>query len=184
MKKILAFAVMAVMTLSAAAQDWYVGGSLGAWRDGTNHTTNLNIAPELGANISETWAIGAVVGFNYNHAKSNGVKVNSSLVTFDPYARYTYFRADRLSLFMDGGVDLGFGKTKVGDASSDTAVTWGLGLKPGVSYGLTDNFSLVAHFGFFGYKDGNDAAKAGGAHTQWGLDLSGYNLSFGFYYSF
>lgn len=182
MKKFLVMAVMAVMALGVSAQV-YVGGSLGAWRDGSAKMTHINILPEVGYNLSDTWAIGTVIGWDYYHQHDASL----NLVKFDPYARYSFVKAGNLSLFVDGGIDLGFGKAKVGGESSDTAVTYGIGFKPGVSYALSDKCSLVAHFGFLGYLDGNDDAKAAGSLVDyeygWGFNFSN-NLSFGFYLNF
>lgn len=47
MKKIIAFAIAAIVSLGAAAQDIYVGGSIGAWRNGTDHVTTMGYSPRL-----------------------------------------------------------------------------------------------------------------------------------------
>lgn len=178
MKKIFAFAVMAIMALGVFAQNnLYVGGSFGFWRNSSDNNTTVQILPEIGYNLSENAAIGTVIGYDYNY--NDGLK--RSLVVFDPYVRYAFFNNDRVRLFVDGGVDLGFGKSKIGDTSSKTAVTYGIGIKPGISYAISDNFSLVAHLGFIGYKGGN---KASHEPDQGGLMFDGNNLSFGMYYNF
>lgn len=178
MKKILAFAIMAIMTLGAFAQsDLYVGGSVGFWRNSDDNNTELQILPEIGYNLGENIAIGTVIGYDYTY--TDGFKLN--LVVFNPYLRYSFLTNDRVRLFVDCGVDLGFGKSKVGDVSSDTAVTYGIGIKPGISYALSDKFSVVAHLGFLGYQGGNDASHAA---SQGGLALSGNDLSIGLYYNF
>ena len=143
MKKILAFAAMAVMALGAFAQDMYVGGQVGFWRNSGDNETSFQILPEIGFNLSEKLAIGTTIGYDYSY--DDGRKLN--LVVFNPYVRYTFFRNGNVSLFCDGGVDLGFGKAKYEGESSDTAVTYGIGIKPGISYSLSDKFSLVAHVG-------------------------------------
>lgn len=150
MKKFLVMAVMAIMALGVSAQV-YVGGSLGYTHAKTDLGSGdqFTIAPEIGYNLNDSWAIGA------------------------GYARYTYFRTDLVSLFVDGGVDLGFSKPDEGD----TSVVWGIGLKPGISLNLNEKFSLVAHMGFLGYQDLKERGKV------YGIDLHN-NLSFGFYYNF
>lgn len=171
--------MFAVIAVSASAQ-LYVGGSVKAWRDGTEHVTTAAILPEIGYNLSDQWAVGTVIGWDHSHASD----FNSNLFKVEPYARFTYLKSGIVGLFIDGGVDLGFGKTKENGESSDTAVTWGLGLKPGISLALTENFSFVAHFGFLGYKGANDAAKVAGHPDEWGLNFSGNDLKIGFYYTF
>lgn len=168
---------MAVISLGAFAQDWYAGGQVGFWRNSGDNHTEFSILPEVGYNLSENVSIGTTVGYDYNY--EDGLKLH--LVKFDPYVRYHFYQNDRVKLFIDGGVDLGFGKAKRDGESSDTAVTYGIGLKPGVSYRISDAFSLVAHIGFFGYEGGNDAS---GAPDQGGFNLNGNNISFGFYVNF
>lgn len=182
MKKILALAAAAVIALGASAQNWYLGGSIGFEQNKKfgEKTTQIDFMPEIGYNLSETWAIGTTVGVDYT--KQGEAKL--TLVNFAPYARYTFLRAGIVSLFCDGGVDLGFGKAKVGDESGDTAVTYGIGFKPGVALTVSEKFGFVAHVGFLGYNGANDAAKDGGYPEKIGFNLNGNALSFGFYYNF
>lgn len=180
MKKVLALAVAAVMGLAAQASDIYVGGNLGVWHDETADATTAKILPEIGYNLSDKWAIGTTIGYAY--AGASGVHNNSFV--FNPYARFSYFKHGIVSLFVDGGVDMAFGKTKVkGYGSSDTSASFGIGFKPGIALNLNDKFSLVAHMGRFGFDLCNDAAEAGGFHKGYGLDLWN-SVSFGFYYNF
>ncbi len=178
MKKFLVVAIMAIMGLGAIAQDWYAGGQVGFWRNSSENETSFSVLPEIGFNLNEKLAVGTVIGYDYNYI--DGFKRN--LVVFKPYARYTLFQNDSLSLFADGGVDLGFGNSKMkGEKASDTAVTYGVGIKPGLAYKVASDFSLVAHVGFFGYEGGNNASRAA---DQGGLKLNLNQVEFGFYYHF
>ena len=181
MKKLLVMAVAMVASIAASAQI-YVGGSFGLSRNTSDDVTTFLIKPEVGYNLSEKWAVGGIVDFNYT--KDGDVK--STVFSIEPYARYTYFSAvdNRLRLFVDGGFGIGFGKAKKDGHSGDTVAAFEIGLKPGVSFALSDNFSLVAHMGFVGYQGGNHAAKLAGIDEKFGIDLSSMNLSFGFYYNF
>ena len=170
-------AVMAIMSLTAAAQNWYAGGNVGFWRNSTENTTEFSILPELGYNLNSTWAIGA--SFGYGHTYEEGLSIN--LGKINPYVRYSFFNNEKDNLFCDGGVDLGFGASKYEGESSDTAVTYGIGFKPGFSYNISSKFSLVAHLGFLGYQGGNDASHAA---DEGGLTLNLNNVAFGFYYNF
>ena len=182
MKKIILMVVMSVMTLTAAAQNLFVGGSVAAWRNHDDKVTTITIAPEVGYNLNSNWAIGTVLGWTNIHRS----EITGNLVDFDPYARYTFFKKGMVSLFVDGGVDLGFGKVSYDGEDSDTAVKYGIGFKPGIALALNDRCSIVAHAGFLGYRGTNDAAKPllASHYEGWGFDFSGYNLSFGFYYNF
>lgn len=159
----------------------YVGGSLGinAWSSqknaGDRSETTFTILPEVGYNLNDEWAVGTVIG--YVSDKWVGVNgISESAFTFNPYARYTYLKAGKVSLFVDGGVDF----------TTASKADWNelaIGLKPGVAVSLSDNISFVSHLGFIGYDvlnpDGDDNNT-----SKFGLDLNGNNLTFGLYFNF
>ena len=159
----------------------YVGGSLGidAWSSqknaGDRSETTFTILPEVGYNLNDEWAVGTVIG--YVSDKWVGVNgISESAFTFNPYARYTYLKAGKVSLFVDGGVDF----------TTASKADWNelaIGLKPGLAVSLSDNISFVSHLGFIGYDvlnpDGDDNNT-----SKFGLDLDGNNLTFGLYFNF
>ncbi len=180
MKKLFSLIAVAFVAMSVNAQV-YVGGSLGidAWSSqknaGDRSETTFIILPEVGYNLNDEWAVGTVIGYvsdKWNHI--NGI--SESAFTFNPYARYTYLKAGKVSLFVDGGVEF----TTASKADwNDLAI----GLKPGLAVSLSDNISFVSHLGFIGYDvlnpDGDDNNT-----SKFGLDLSGNNLTFGLYFNF
>lgn len=176
-------AMLVIASVSASAQV-YLGGSFGFNREFDENKTEFTILPEIGYNFNDAWAIGGQLG--YTHTYNDGVSVNLGIV--NPYARWTYFRSSNniVSLFLDGGVDLGFGAAKVKDGdTSDTAFTYGIGIKPGISINPNEKFSIIAHLGGLGYYSGNDTAKDSGAVTPtFGLNFSTMNLNLGFVYNF
>lgn len=175
MKKIL-IAIIAVLTVSIAnAQDFCIGGSVGFWNNNSADRTTVSIVPDIGYTLSSKWYLG--IGVGYQYTKHESLKINS--FTLNPYARYSYFTAGKVRLFIDG--TFGFSNDKQVGNKSETA--WQVGVKPGLIIGLTDRFSLAAHFGFLGYRDADSDMNALG-DKGWGLDFSGNSLNFGFFYSF
>jgi hypothetical protein len=180
MKKLFSLIAVAFVAMSVNAQV-YVGGSLGinAWSSqknaGDRSETTFTILPEVGYNLNDEWAVGTVIG--YVSDKWVGVNgISESAFTFNPYARYTYLKAGKVSLFVDGGVDF----------TTASKADWNelaIGLKPGLAVSLSDNISFVSHLGFIGYDvlnpDGDDNNT-----SKFGLDLSGNNLTFGLYFNF
>jgi hypothetical protein len=180
MKKLFSLIAVAFVAMSVNAQV-YVGGSLGinAWSSqknaGDRSETTFSILPEVGYNLNDEWAVGTVIG--YVSDKWVGVNgISESAFTFNPYARYTYLKAGKVSLFVDGGVDF----------TTASKADWNelaIGLKPGLAVSLSDNISFVSHLGFIGYDvynpDGDDNNI-----SKFGLDLSGNNLTFGLYFNF
>lgn len=177
MKKIALMFAMAAVSLSAAASDWYAGGSFGFWRNATDNETTFNIMPEVGYNLDNKMSVGVTFGFEHEYTRGHSL----NLGCINPYVRYKFYKNEKVDLFCDGGVDLGFGRAKYKGAESDAAFTYAIGLRPGIAYNISKDFSLVAHVGYLGYKGGN---KASGAPDQGGLGLNLNEINFGFYYNF
>lgn len=189
MKKILTLAVVALAAVCGSANaenNWYVGGNVGFMHESTKSSmsNSFSILPEAGYNFNDKWAAGVQVGYTYNHDCYD--KTSANLFVFNPYSRYTFYRSSNnlVQLFVDGTVGVGLGWTDYSHGSSSTAVTYQVGLKPGIALNVTKNFSLVAHVGLVGYQGANNAAKAGGAVSRGGISLDSNNLTFGLYYNF
>ena len=180
MRKILLLFACAAISMGATASEFYLGGSLGLWRNETSKSTSLEIAPDFGVNLTPKWSIGTSIG--YSHNNSDGYSLN--LINLSPYARYNYFTSGIFTAFVDGGVSAGFGKSRYEGLDSDTAVEWSIGLMPGFSLSLAEHLSMEAHVGFLGYQGANSVAEYSGSEKGYGFSLSSGNLSFGFYYTF
>ena len=113
MKKGLLLVVVMLATIAVKAQDVYVGGSLNVWRNSTGNTTSFKVAPEVGYNFNETWALGAELDYSHNY--NGGLTKNSVIVA--PYIRWSYCETGAVRLFLDGTAALGFVKVKDGDTT-------------------------------------------------------------------
>lgn len=176
MKKLLLMATLAVATLSVHAQTW-LGGQLGysftKEKDADDGLNSWTIAPEIGYNLNDNWAIAAAI--NYEGAKIGDVK--SNIFSFNPYVRYHAAKYGNVSFFVDGSVAAGFGKVEADGEDEVEASAFSVGLKPGISYSICDKFGLVAHFGFLGYEfTKEDDVKV----NSFGFDFSN-NITFGVY---
>lgn len=197
MKKIFVMAVMAAATLTANAQ-WWAGGSFGLDFSNTNkargdeNTTSFEIAPEVGYNLTDKWAVALAVGFGtsnnsivgdwannngaiYSSQSINGTKLPESNNYFliNPYARYTFYKTAPVSFFVDGGIGFKFFNHEGGNQMQ-------VGLRPGISFAATKKLSLVATTGYLGYQKNSE--KAGdGSKFLIGMFNS---ISFAAYYNF
>ena len=124
MKKILLMAAFAVATLSANAQVW-VGGALGFNYENekdVEKVTSFNIAPEVGYNLDENWAIALSLDFGYaNHKPEVLDSYGVTTFTVAPYVRYTFARAGVANFFLDGGFGIGTRKVEGNDATTTNA---------------------------------------------------------------
>ena len=177
MKKILLMAAFAVATLTANAQVW-IGGAIGfdyeKYKD-MDAKTKFTLAPVVGYNLSEDWAIGLELNFAFGNEGVSYLYGNAKTqdIVVAPFARYTFARAGIASFFVDGG--FGLGSHKVGNADADNQ--WHIGFRPGVAFNITDNVSFVGTTGYLGYSHMDD-------YSHFGLDVNNQLLSVGFYYTF
>ena len=171
MKKGLLLVVVMLATIAVKAQDIYVGGSLNVWRNSTGNTTSFKVAPEVGYNFNETWALGAELDYSHNY--NGGLTKNSVIVA--PYIRWTYCETGAVRLFLDGTAAIGFVKIKDGD----TTKAGQIGLRPGIAVKLNDHFSFIAKYGFLGYRKNVNTSG-----DSFGLMLTSEDLSIGFHYNF
>ena len=205
MKKVLLTFVLAVVTVIAANAQIYVGGSLIGWQNKINdkNATAFTITPEVGYTINNHWGVGVMLTGQYLKSKD---LLNSAAVNYDatftawginPYARFTFASKGPVSLFLDGGILYGQFKNKIEPTVGDSK-TYGaynhfeIGVVPGINIQCSKHLSLVAHYGFIGYRTtedtDNDAMNASIqeelGENGYGIDLSTYRLSFGLYYNF
>ena len=186
MKKVLLMAAFAVASLAANAQ-LYVGGTVGFQTgkqyDGADNVYKFNIAPEIGYNLSEDFAVGIALGFtNYNgdfdaeNWAATATKAPESLTDFkiSPYARYTFWKTGIASFFIDGGVDIRL-------RNKDRGTLMGFGLRPGVKLSASEKVDFVAQLGMIGYQFASE--KAGKGNT-FGLGIDNTTVAFGVYYNF
>ena len=197
MKKMILTALVAVASLAANAQVW-VGGEVGfsatkTTIDGDKQGAGaaFNLLPEIGYTLNDKFDIALTIGLS--HKNSNGKyyagsqnfdtfdgnleDVNRNAFTINPYVRYKFAKTGDFTFFVDGG----FSYTMIHYSGvDDNGNQWALGIKPGISYGLTDKVSLVAHVGDLGYafyKQGDVKSNT----FDMGLSNS---ISFGAYVSF
>ncbi len=164
MKKGLLLVVVMLATIAVKAQDIYVGGSLNVWRNSTGNTTSFKVAPEIGYNFNETWALGAELNYSHEYVK----QVTANTVTVAPYIRWSYYQNDAVRLFLDGTAAIGFVKIKDGD----TTKAGQIGLRPGIAVKLNDHFSFIAKYGFLGYRKNVNTSG-----DSFGLMLTSEDLS-------
>lgn len=182
-------AVMAVAAISANAQMW-VGGNLGFNTEKTKFEdtefssgTSFEIAPEVGYNLNEKWAVALALGYGHYDAgivTFAGKEVSVIINTFSikPYVRYTFVKAGNFSAFCDGVLD--YSTTHVNGVENNLN-SWGLAVTPGIAYAISPKVSLVAHVGEIGYDHTwFDAGVGDVTNNKFGINLTNA-ISFGAY---
>ena len=81
MKKIGMLLFVLVAALAVKAQV-YVGGNVSLWHADENDNTSFVLAPEVGYEFNEQWAVGAQLLFNHNKHKIGENKIKSNGFAF------------------------------------------------------------------------------------------------------
>ena len=193
MKKVILAALVAVASLSANAQV-YLGGQLGINAGKADNTTQsitkFQIAPEIGYNINEKWAIGLGIGFTTQNGLFNDEQVfqmpisdkygkSASVFTLAPYARWTFAKTGIASFFVDGGIDVNFWNNSRGNS-------FFIGLTPGVKLSASEKVDFVAEIAALGFAWGSEKAYTAGVapKSAFGFNVNNTAVKFGVYYNF
>jgi len=193
MKKVILAALVAVASLSANAQV-YLGGTLGInagkLNSATESITKFQIAPEIGYNINEKWAIGLGIGFTTQNGLFDDSQVfqmplsgkaakSASVFTIAPYARWTFAKTGIASFFVDGGIDVNFWNNSRGNS-------FFIGLTPGVKLSASEKVDFVAEIAALGFAWGSEKAYTAGVapKSAFGFNVNNTAVKFGVYYNF
>ena len=167
------FILIALMELQAQDYKWWAGGRMTLWTN--KDDSKVVVAPDVGYHLSNKFTIAASVGFHSYSFDDNSMSPDKSGFVLNPYIRYNAFRKGIISGYVDGGAEFGISDMK----------GFNIGLKPGSAIHLTERFCVALHFGFIGYRDGkSDGIGINRSMKGFGIDLSGYQSGFGFFYSF
>lgn len=150
MKKILTFVSIALIGLTAKAQDasqglkgaWFVTSQFGyqQTKTGDAKNTNLSVIPIVGTFITPSVAIGAGLGYiNMKSDLGSTTSAKTDLFVIQPLARKYWNVAGSLYFFGQAALPVITGKEK----ESDTKISqFGLSVSGGFDYFVTKNFSV------------------------------------------
>lgn len=179
MKKVLMILVVIMAALSAHAQEMYLGGGIGLWRDSDADKTSFFISPDFGYNLNERWAVGGELIFAHEKIEMDAAgekfKTHTNTFALAPYARYSFYENKIVRLFLDMGLGFSTSKTKHADAVNGFEV----GVKPGMAIKLNNHFSFITKVGFAGFRDDYFRGADG-----FGVTLEGEDISIGIDYEF
>lgn len=182
--------MLSLFTVGAFAQPekgkWYVGtANLGMgfagteegtfvtgfskFKNGDVKTTMYGLAPEAGYYITDKVSLGVGIYYNHLERKNGDLKQKNELFGFNVYGRYYMCGTDKFNFYMQAGFDLA--NNNPHGAESNTY--WAAGVNPGISYALSERFTLTGAFGFLGYQ------KFASKNDAFGLDLDFNTLQLG-----
>ncbi len=129
-------------------------------------TTTIGIAPSAQYFLTNAISLGGTIGFRNESNSSSSNSANTFL--FGAFARYYFSAPKQFSLFGQGGI---------GIESQGDLTTFTVGVKPGLSYFLSNHFAVEATVGEVGVR-----ATDGNTDFNFGLDLN--SIGIGVLYKF
>ena len=195
MKKIL-LTLTAVTALTFASQaqtekgKFLVGGQVGfetsKVKDTDKKTNSFSINPTVGYFISDNWAVGTAVGYNWskNEAdKNNNTKTDAFNVA--PFAR-NYIGNGQFRFFSQLSVPMQFGKTTVDKAGTETETKFqniGVELAPGFAFFPSSRVGIELKVRGL-YFESNKNKTADVTTTKFGLDADSFSPTLGVQFHF
>ncbi|MCC8154750.1 MAG: porin family protein, partial [Tannerellaceae bacterium] len=179
--------VLTGLTVGAKAQDdakLWIGGTFNVstfkYKGEDNSTKNFEIAPEIGVNLSDSWGLGLAIGYahvdGYVSMFDEVGAFHGNAFSIAPFARYTYFKRDLASLFVDGGIKY---TTMHALGDDNNLNSFEIGIRPGLAFNVAPNIQLLTKIGFLGYEHAKyDEVKADGFGLN--FDLSQIQLGVNF----
>jgi outer membrane immunogenic protein len=164
-------------TLSGSVNKQDLTGTSGA---SDYKTSSLSIQPRIGFFASDKTVVGFGIGYDYsktNYPYTNGPGNFNRMFTFSisPFVRRYFSMGDKVAFFLDGRLNVGFGKTRNTSSSfntttgiystyvvDDNTFKGGLAFKPGIAFFLTEKWSAEATFATLGF----DYSKANSSNSK------------------
>lgn len=156
--------------------------------------TSFKIAPEVGYNINEMWAVGVGVGYMSTNmvtqttgniggfldmTTTTKLEKDVTMLIFSPYVRNTLVTSKFANFF----VDAAFNYAKI-DYDGNTTNVYGFGISPGVLIKLNNSFSFVTKLGGISYASAKNDAPGAEKINGFEFNLTSLeNLEFGLYFN-
>ena len=169
MKKLLLTCVFIVAAFMTSQAQVWIGGSVNAQLNKDLKT--FNIAPDVGYCFENVpFSVACALEYEGSFSADEGY---SHALTVSPYVRYDICDIEERFFFF---VDL------IADIDAIELSYFDIGLTPGVSYDLTDHWSIEFSYGFLGYTWEQLPDQIIGHSFE--LDFKTAAAEFGLYYSF
>lgn len=136
-------------------------------------SVGLDLHPRIGYFVRDNIAIGALVNFGFNYAKSQGTNINYGINAF---ARYYVSSSDmelirNARFFAEGNAGINGRNTIVTGKPNSSTNGMGIGIGPGVAYFLTPNIGLEALLKYNGIVGFGNTATAHSLNLEVGFQI-------------
>ncbi len=144
----------------ATSTKMWIGGQLSFT---TNNTYTLG--PSFGMMLTDVMAVGGTL------------TISDAFWAIEPYFRMYKPIKDNFKFYGDGYLSIGGGSSGATDYSS-----FGIGVRPGVQYWFTQQWSMAATLGNIGYSQTSWEGGTSDGHFALGIDFSSLHFAFFFHF--
>ena len=139
---------------------------------------SYSVLPAYGYFISPSVAIGGALGYVGSTAGTGDFKTTTNEFIIQPLARKYWNVANNLYIFGQASIPFAFGSVKEGGVKQDYT-KYGVEIKPGIDYLLSNHWSLEASVGLFSWSAVNPKHGSNVNTFDFGVNsglISGLNL--------
>ncbi len=130
----------------------FAGGAFSFWNDTKDKRLTFEFAPEVGWRFNDTWAVGVMLGYEFEREKKETVTARTHSFKISPFVRYYYLHKGPFNLYLDGGAGFNCMTERSGGPKTNTS-GFELGVRPGACVDLTRGLCLCLRMGFLGYRN-------------------------------
>lgn len=191
MKKVILFTFLAlgISTVHAQSKEGFtkgnsfISGSFDFQSETFGSVTKTNIAfsPRYGYFISDKIVLGGKLSIGKNKTTDSIVVESNSVFSAGVFTRYYSSPQSRFSLFGQLGFNF---NTQTENISKSNVSGFDLGLSPGISYFLSDNFAIEATIGRLGFETSKPDVAGSKSTKTVNFDINLSNVGFGLIYKF
>ncbi|MFT5618058.1 MAG: opacity protein-like surface antigen [Arenicella sp.] len=174
-----------------------------SFRDPSERTIFI-IQPQLGFALSEKLIVGTSLGYrneketrtDFFSGGPSSIEATENLFAVAPFVRNYFEISEKFYFYLQGDASIGFGKATLEDENGNEfqpeadLTAFSIGVRPGVSFFVSDKVALEAEFGFLGYSQekskqefdfgGGNSEIAKTTDSNYGLSLNSTTFNFGF----
>lgn len=163
--------------------DVFISGNVGfsSTSEGDFDSSTFTIAPRVGFFVSDNIAVGGRLAYtsntDFSENKTNTFEIGA-------FGRWYATPASQFSIFVEAGID--YMTSSFEPDGGDEAKTngFGIGVRPGISYFLSDSWAIEAMIGELGYSTEKPDEDDAESTDTFGLNLNMESISFGVIYKF
>lgn len=130
---------------------FFAGGAISLWNNTKDKSFTLDLCPEIGYLLNDSWGIGTLLGYEHERKEENTTKTIANAFKVSPFVRYYYLHRIPFNLYVDGGLGFNFSNKKSGN-TSENLNGFEIGIRPGACVDLTEGLCLCLRMGFIGYR--------------------------------